>query len=80
MQQKEFSSVGKSVRKKDSMSLLLGKPVYTDDITQGDFLTVKVLRSPHAHAWIEEIDPLHLKFRVLKLCLHTRMCRRTDMR
>lgn len=56
MQQKEFSYVGKSVRKKDSMSLLLGKPVYTDDITQGDFLTVKVLRSPHAHAWIEEID------------------------
>ena len=54
--QNEYKYVGQSVRKKDSMSLLLGKPVYTDDITQGDFLTVKVLRSPHAHAWIEEID------------------------
>lgn len=31
-------------------------PVYTDDITPSDCLTVKVLRSPYAHALIEEID------------------------
>lgn len=47
--------VGKGVRKKDAMQLLLGKPVYVDDITPKDALVVKVLRSPHAHAWIEEI-------------------------
>ena len=38
------------------MALMTGKPVYTDDIAPKDCLIVKVLRSPHAHAWIEEID------------------------
>ena len=52
--EKELKSVGKSVRKKDSMQLLLGKPVYTDDIT-GPALVVKLLRSPHANAIVEEI-------------------------
>lgn len=37
------------------MSLVTGKPVYTDDIAPKDCLIVKVLRSPHAHALIEEI-------------------------
>jgi len=48
--------VNKNVRKKDAMSLVTGQPVYTDDITQGKCLIVKVLRSPHAHAIIEEIN------------------------
>ena len=48
--------VNKSVRKKDAMALVTGKPVYTDDITQVNCLIVKVLRSPHAHAIIQEID------------------------
>ncbi|MDY3619214.1 xanthine dehydrogenase family protein molybdopterin-binding subunit [Agathobaculum sp.] len=38
------------------MQLLLGKPAYVDDVTPKDALVVKVLRSPHAHALIEEID------------------------
>ena len=29
MEQRQYKTVGKSVRKKDSMQLLLGKPVYT---------------------------------------------------
>ena len=33
MEHKEYKSINKSVRKKDSMQLLLGKPVYTDDVT-----------------------------------------------
>ena len=53
--EKELKSVGKSVRKKDSMQLLLGKPVYTDDVT-GEALVVKLLRSPHAFAKIRSID------------------------
>ncbi len=48
--------VNKSVRKKDSMALVQGKPVYTDDITQGPCLTVKLLKSPHAHALIQDIN------------------------
>ena len=38
------------------MQLLLGKPAYTDDVTPRDALVVKILRSPHANALIEEID------------------------
>lgn len=51
-----FRTVGRSIRKKDSMQLLTGRPVYLDDIVPRDYLTVKILRSPHAHAVIEEID------------------------
>ncbi|MBQ4354580.1 MAG: molybdopterin-dependent oxidoreductase [Clostridia bacterium] len=51
----EMKSVGKNVRKKDAMQLLLGKAAYVDDVTPSDCLVVKVLRSPHAHALIEEI-------------------------
>ena len=56
MAQQDWSTVGKPVRKKDAMALLLGKPAYLDDLTPKDCLVVKVLRSPHAHALIEEID------------------------
>ena len=55
MDRPEYRSVGKSVRKKDSMQLLLGKPVYTEDIAP-DALVVKLLRSPHANAMVESID------------------------
>ena len=55
MDKRTYCSVGKSVRKKDSLQLLLGKPVYTDDITP-DALVVKLLRSPHANAIVEAID------------------------
>lgn len=48
--------VNQPIRKKDAMSLVTGKPVYTDDIAPKDCLIVKLLRSPHAHALIEEID------------------------
>lgn len=54
MEHKNYNAIHKSVRKKDSMQLLLGKPVYTDDIT-GSALVVKLLRSPHANAIVEEI-------------------------
>ena len=48
--------VGAPVIKKDAMALVTGKPVYTEDIAPKDCLVVKVLRSPHAHALIEEMD------------------------
>ena len=60
MDRPEYRSVGKSVRKKDSMQLLLGKPVYTEDIAP-DALVVKLLRSPHANAMVKTIDTLKAK-------------------
>ena len=54
--QKEYKSINKSVRKKDAMQLLTGKPVYTDDVTPSDALVVKILRSPHANAIVQEIN------------------------
>ena len=77
MEHKNYNAIHKSVRKKDSMQLLLGKPVYTDDIT-GPALVVKLLRSPHANAIVEEI---HTEIET-SFCLENRslwmiLCRRT---
>ena len=47
--------VNMPVPKTDAMSLVTGKPVYTDDRAPSDCLIVKLLRSPHANAWVEEI-------------------------
>ena len=52
----DYKAIYRPVRKKDSMQLLLGKPVYTDDITPKDALVVKILRSPHANAMVSEIN------------------------
>ena len=56
MEHKEYKAINKSVRKKDAMQLLLGKPVYTDDVTPDDALVVKILRSPHANAIVDTIN------------------------
>ena len=56
MEQKQYKTVGKSVRKKDSMQLLLGKPVYTQDVVPDNALVVKILRSPHPNAIVREIN------------------------
>ena len=51
-----MKSVNKAIRKKDAMELLLGKPVYTDDIAPKDCLVVKLLRSPYANAFVKNIN------------------------
>ncbi len=56
MMEKQFRQVNQPVRKKDAMNLLLGKPAYVCDVTRPDALVVKVLRSPHAHAIIQDIQ------------------------
>ncbi|MBS5150571.1 MAG: molybdopterin-dependent oxidoreductase [Butyricicoccus pullicaecorum] len=48
--------VGTGVRKSDAKALTTGQPVYTDDIAPANCLIVKILRSPHAHALIQEIN------------------------
>lgn len=50
-----MSYVNQPMKKKDAEALVTGQPVYTDDLAPKDCLIVKVLRSPHAHAMIEEI-------------------------
>ena len=68
-------SVGQSVRKKDSAALLSGKPVYTEDVSPKNCLHVVILRSPHAHAMIEEIDVSRaLKAAGRRLCADVSRC------
>ena len=51
-----MKTVNQAMRKKDSMQLVTGQPVYMDDIIPQDCLIVKLLRSPHANAIVQEID------------------------
>ncbi|MBO8160332.1 MAG: molybdopterin-dependent oxidoreductase [Thermosipho sp. (in: Bacteria)] len=51
-----MKEVTRKIPKKDALGLLLGKPVYTDDIAPENSLIVKILRSPHAFARIKNID------------------------
>ena len=52
----DLSYVNHPVPKVDSESLVTGKAVYTNDLAPSDCLIVKIVRSPHAHALIQEID------------------------
>lgn len=49
-------TVNQPIRKKDAMQLLTGQPVYVNDLAPEGCLIVKLLRSPHPNAMIEEID------------------------
>ncbi len=48
--------VGKNVTKIDAFKLARGEPVFTDDFTRDGMLYAKVLRSPHPHARILNVD------------------------
>ena len=48
--------VNQAVPKLDAQALVTGQAVYTDDIAPDDCLIVKVLRSPHAHALIRDVQ------------------------
>lgn len=50
-----MKEINRSVIKKDAMSLITGKPVYTADIAPKDCLVVKALRSPYANAIVKDI-------------------------
>ena len=47
---KTFSVVSHSLPKIDALSLIQGKPAYTDDLAPADALVVKLLHQPHAFA------------------------------
>lgn len=52
----EMAVVGKAEIKVDALKLVKGNPAFTDDFEARGQLVAKVLRSPHAHANIIDID------------------------
>ena len=53
---KRFRVVGAPIVKKDARALVTGETGVHGRFGAEDCLIVKVLRSPHAHALVEEID------------------------
>ena len=53
---RQMRVVNKGIRKVDAKALVTGRAVYTNDIASSDSLIVKLVRSPHAHALIKEIN------------------------
>lgn len=66
-----MSYVTTGARKKDAMSLVTGKPVYTGDQVPAGALRLKLLRSPHAHAYIRSIDTSKAKLVPGVVCVLT---------
>ncbi|MEN9563520.1 MAG: putative xanthine dehydrogenase, partial [Chloroflexota bacterium] len=52
----KWKTVGKPEKKVDAIKLVQGKPAFTADMDMRGMLYAKVLRSPHAHARIKNID------------------------
>jgi carbon-monoxide dehydrogenase large subunit len=48
--------VGDGVPRREDAPLLTGEATYTDDVDERDLLHAAVLRSPHAHATIRDVD------------------------
>jgi putative selenate reductase molybdopterin-binding subunit len=55
-QTETYQTVGKPEKKVDAIKLVQGKPAFTADIDMRGMLYARVLRSPHAHALIKNID------------------------
>ena len=53
---KEYTEVGRSIRRPDGPDKVKGKVRYTDDLTRPRMVYGKLLRSKHAHANIVKID------------------------
>ena len=53
---KKLSVIGKPSVKKDSERMVKGEKLYVEDRIDNQTCVLKILRSPFAHAWIEDID------------------------
>ena len=51
-----MASIGKSIKRKEDLRFLVGKGTYIDDIELPRMLHAAILRSPYAHARINEVD------------------------
>lgn len=56
IKQRKFSVLGKSFPRVDAYDKITGKAEYVDDLVLPNMLYGKILRSPHAHAVIADID------------------------
>jgi len=56
MNKNDYNTINQSEIKVDATALVRGKPVFTEDYITENALTVKLLRSPHAHAKIKSIE------------------------
>lgn len=52
---RQWKEINRPVMKKDAVSLVTGKPVYTQDLAPQGCLIVKALRSPYAHAMVKSV-------------------------
>ncbi|AJR09142.1 molybdopterin-dependent oxidoreductase Mo/Fe-S-binding subunit [Photobacterium gaetbulicola] len=52
----DLAVVGKNCPKIDSAKMVQAKPCYVEDRIPANACVIKVLRSPHAHAWIKHLD------------------------
>src|SRR5215216_6295027 len=55
-QTETYQTVGKPEKKVDAIKLVQGKPAFTADMDMRGMLYARVLRSPHAHERIKNID------------------------
>lgn len=53
---REFTEIGRSMPRLDGPAKVTGKQQYTDDLTLPRMVYGKILRSPHAHANVKNID------------------------
>lgn len=53
---KKYRYIGQPTPRKDAVPIVTGRAVYINDVKLPGMLIGKVLRSPHPHALIEEID------------------------
>jgi len=52
----DLKDVGTARRKVDGPMLVRGEKLFVEDKVKSDAYVLKMLRSPHAHAWIKSID------------------------
>lgn len=55
-ERKEYSVVGKELPRIDGIDKVTARVQYVHDVRLPNMLWAKILRSPHAHAWIKRID------------------------
>src|SRR6476660_2164586 len=56
MQKKNFSVIGKPLRKIDAMAKCAGETLYADELNLPRMIYARLLRSPHPHARILSIN------------------------
>jgi carbon-monoxide dehydrogenase large subunit len=52
-----LSKIGDAPKRREDLRFITGRGRYLDDIAFAGLAHAVVLRSPHAHAWIDRIDP-----------------------